>query len=141
MTEENEATQEEEATTEESSKVSITKKDSYISSVSASGKKSVNNGDEIAAALAGVSIDDMYVIAANFLAGGKKHDEVITEDDLRAKYGHLNVGMQRMSLGNRLRSACTSEKNAYVEVDDVVVYVDENFDRTSQEKPVKEEAA
>lgn len=131
MSEENTGTESE---VEVEDKVHINKKETYIAAVSAAGKKSVNNGDEVAAALAGIEIHDLYKVAANFLKSGSKHDVGITEDELNEKYGHLNVGMQRMSLGNRLRAACTSEKNAYVEVDDLVVYVDENFSRTSQVK-------
>lgn len=61
------------------------------------GHVSVNNGDEIAAKLLGKDLDQVYAMAAKAL----KEDEA----DLRSKYGHLNVGMQRMNLGNRMRAA------------------------------------
>jgi hypothetical protein len=41
------------------------------------------------------SLDEIYSIASDILD--------IIESDLRAKYGHLNPGMQRMNLGNRIR--------------------------------------
>ena len=61
------------------------------------GHVSVNNGDEIAQKLLGKDLDQVYAMAAKAL----KEDEA----DLRSKYGHLNVGMQRMNLGNRMRAA------------------------------------
>ena len=116
----------------EENKTNIIKKETYVKAVSSTGKSSVNNGDEVAAALAGIDIDCMYKVSANFLKDGKEHDTEISQEELREKYGHLNIGMQRMSLGNRIRSACTSSKNAYVEVHDLVTFVDENCERTGQ---------
>jgi hypothetical protein len=63
----------------------------------AGGHVSVNNGDEIATKLIGKDLDTVYAAAAKAL----KEDE----KDLRAKYKHLNPGMQRMNLGNRMRAA------------------------------------
>jgi hypothetical protein len=63
----------------------------------AGGNVSINNGDEIAQKLLGKDLDAVFVMAAKAL----KEDEA----DLRAKYKHLNVGMQRMALGNRMRAA------------------------------------
>ena len=63
----------------------------------AGGHVSVNNGDEIATKLLGKDLDQVYAMAAKAL----KEDEA----DLRKKYGHLNPGMARMNLGNRMRAA------------------------------------
>ena len=35
----------------------------------------------------------------------------VSKDSLVAKYEHLNVGMQRMNLGNRLRKAMKDRQN------------------------------
>ena len=63
----------------------------------AGGHVSVNNGDDIAKKLLGKDLDQIYTMAAKAL----KEDEA----DLRKKYKHLNPGMQRMNLGNRMRAA------------------------------------
>lgn len=69
----------------------------YQKSKTAKGKPSLNNGDRVATALAGVDVGAVYTIAAKVL------DEDILS--LTEKYGHLNSGMQRMALGNRIRAA------------------------------------
>ncbi len=63
----------------------------------AGGHVSVNNGDEVAQKLLGKDLDQVYAMAAEAL----KEDEA----DLRKKYAHLNPGMARMNLGNRMRAA------------------------------------
>jgi colicin import membrane protein len=66
----------------------------YVAGRTATGTKSLNNGDPVAAALAGIGIDDLYTVA-----------EKVTGTDHRERYAKLNVGMQRMNLGNRIRGA------------------------------------
>lgn len=61
----------------------------------ASGHFSYDNGDDTATKLRGKTLDEVYEFAA------KKLGETVKA--LKAKYAHLNPGMQRMSLGNRLR--------------------------------------
>lgn len=63
----------------------------------AGGNVSIHNGDKVAKMLLGLSIDDVYKKAASVLKE--------PESALRKKYNHLNVGMQRMNLGNRIRAA------------------------------------
>lgn len=63
----------------------------------AGGHVSVHNGDEIAQKLIGKDLDQVYTMAARTL----KEDEA----ELRKKYKHLNIGMARMCLGNRMRAA------------------------------------
>jgi hypothetical protein len=67
----------------------------YVAGVSGSGKKTKNCGDTVAATLNGLSLDDVAEIAGHML--GQPAAEVA------AKYSHLNVGQQRMNLGNRIR--------------------------------------
>lgn len=60
-----------------------------------SGNASVDCNDDVAAKLRGWSLAKVYTAVA------KQIKE--PEASLKKKYGHLNVGMQRMNLGNRLR--------------------------------------
>lgn len=69
----------------------------YISARSASGAKSQHNGTPVALALEGATLDETYELASDIL------DTPVKE--LQEKYGHLNVGQQRMNLGNRIRGA------------------------------------
>ena len=68
----------------------------YQKATSASGGASLNNGDLVANGIVGMEVDEIIQIATKM--GVAKKDE-----DLSTKYSHLNVGMQRMNLGNRLR--------------------------------------
>lgn len=70
----------------------------------ASGHTSYDNGDDVAQTLRGKTLDEVYATAS------KKLKE--PEKDLRAKYKHLNPGMQRMSLGNRLRKVLNAKAAA-----------------------------
>lgn len=65
--------------------------------VSASGNATMDNGDELAKKLRGAELDDVYAQASKVLGE--------TQTALKAKYAHLNPGMQRMNLGNRMRAA------------------------------------
>lgn len=65
--------------------------------VSAGGNATMDNGDELAKKLRGVELDDVYAAASKVLGE--------SQAALRAKYAHLNPGMQRMNLGNRMRAA------------------------------------
>lgn len=51
--------------------------------------------DEVAKTMLGLDLNEMYEMAATVL-GTPRHE-------LEAKYGHLNPGLQRMNLGNRMR--------------------------------------
>ena len=65
--------------------------------VSASGNATMDNGDALAKKLRGAELDDVYAEASKVLGE--------SQAALRAKYAHLNPGMQRMNLGNRMRAA------------------------------------
>ena len=69
--------------------------ENYTSSKSASGKKTQHNNDVVAQALDGATLDEIIKPAAEALE--------CTQKELRTKYEHLNPGMQRMNIGNRLR--------------------------------------
>ena len=63
------------------------------------GKKAYDNGDQTATFLRSCSLERSYALVIAF-GMGDQHD----------KYGHLNNGMQRMNLGNKLRGVLQREK-------------------------------
>jgi hypothetical protein len=81
----------------------------YQKAKSASGASTKICGDEVSVALVGATLDETYGFVAKVTGVG--------EDVLRDKYGHANVGQQRMFLGNLIRGAYQSkdaEKGARV---------------------------
>lgn len=66
----------------------------YQRAKAASGAMSQHNGDVVAQTLAGLPLESVLAIA-----------NTMTSTDLTGKYAHLNVGQQRMNLGNRIRGA------------------------------------
>ena len=68
-------------------------RDRYKTTKTATGQKSLNNGDEVAAVLEGLHVDELFKIGVEVLG-----------EDFTEKYAKLNVGMQRMNMGNRLRA-------------------------------------
>lgn len=76
----------------------------YVAVKSAGGNSSLDNGDSLAKKLRGMDIEAVY----------KEYARVAGRDEaaaMRKRYAKLNVGMQRMNLGNRLR-ALTAPKSA-----------------------------
>ena len=80
--------------------------------VTNSGRPTVDVDDVVAKALRGDDLEVLYPRVAAWLQlmgretigrGAKKIE--VTEENLRIRYGRLNVGMQRMNLGNILRGA------------------------------------
>lgn len=69
----------------------------YVKGKNASGSTTYHNGDTVATALQAMNLAETYAVAAGILD--------VSEDELQAKYGHLNNGQQRMNLGNRIRGA------------------------------------
>jgi hypothetical protein len=59
--------------------------------------KSLDNGDLTAQLLRAYTLDETYTYVANATGAAA--------DSLKARYRHLNPGMQRMNLGNVLRKA------------------------------------
>lgn len=86
--------------------------DKYVNGVSGSGKRTKRADDPVAEALDGFTLDETYGVASRMTD--------ITQKDLKEKYGHLNVGMQRMNLGNRIRGA-VAKLDAAHEQDKAVV--------------------
>ena len=81
----------------------------YSASRSASGTKSLSNGDEVAAALEGLTNENLFSIGESLLG-----------EDFRSKYAELNTGMQRMNMGNRIRNKVKqidAEDNVKVGID------------------------
>jgi colicin import membrane protein len=77
----------------------------YVKGVSGTGKKTMRINDATAIALEGLNIEEVYAVASGLLD--------VKVPKLQAKYGHLNVGMQRMNLGNRIRGAVTKQDKAH----------------------------
>lgn len=69
------------------------------------GRISMDINDEAAEILRGEDIADCYFIVAKHMAAADGGHADTIELELLEKYKHLNVGMQRMNLGNRLRKA------------------------------------
>lgn len=69
----------------------------YVRAYSANGNHTLDCGDPVAEKLRGKSLDEVFEIAAEALG------ESVAA--LRARYNHLNAGMIRMNLGNRIRGA------------------------------------
>lgn len=69
-------------------------------------KAGINDVDDPVAKLlrAANTQDEMYAAAAKFLG--------VPAAELRAKYGHLNPGQQRMNCGNRMRAKWKKEQGA-----------------------------
>ncbi len=68
------------------------------------GRRTIDCADDVATALRGADIDAVYLNAAQTLG--------TSVDELRTQYGHLNIGMQRMNLGNRIRGAAAAKIKA-----------------------------
>lgn len=69
----------------------------YVKVKAASGNTSFDCGDDIAKKLRGLDLDAVYKLAAQALGESQR--------SLRSRYRHLNIGMQRMNLSNRMRGA------------------------------------
>lgn len=80
------------------------KLETYVKGVSGSGKRTMRCKDATAEALDGFTVEETYRVAAELT------DTPVKE--LQTKYGHLNVGMQRMNLGNRIRGAIAKQDKA-----------------------------
>jgi len=69
----------------------------YQPVTSAAGRKSLNNGDDIALFLEGMTHTEVLQAAERILG--------FESGELQERYAHLNIGAQRMNGGNRLRAA------------------------------------
>lgn len=69
--------------------------ENYTKAKAASGASSMHNGDPVALALAGATLEEAFKLAAEVCD--------VTQKEMREKYAHLNQGQQRMNAGNRIR--------------------------------------
>lgn len=70
---------------------------SYVAERNGEKVVSLDNGDMVAIALRDKTLEDVYKLTADLCK--------TSVAELRSRYEHLNVGMQRMNLGNRMRAA------------------------------------
>lgn len=78
--------------------------DKYERHETASGNTSFDNGDAVSSKLRGLDIGGVYDAAAAKLG--------VSVRSLKDKYSHLNLGMQRMNLANRIRGAAKAKEKA-----------------------------
>lgn len=78
-------------------------KHNYEVVTAASGRKSLDNGDEAAKLLRGKTLIEVYHIASEITG--------LTVMTLMDSYQHLNAGQQRMVLGNRIRKILNNRAN------------------------------
>ena len=114
----------------------------YVTARTAGGGKAQNCGDAVATALAGASVDEILKIVAEACGG--------TQKEWREKYAHLNVGQQRMNLGNRLRGVVNKMNKETEGSGDKYITeicsglreaVDKRLEKAEQERKEKAEAA
>ena len=79
----------------------------YKRAKSASGAMSQHNGDIVASRIVGFSVEQVAGVLAIMIPDTTVHG-------IMTKYAHLNVGQQRMAVGNRLRGALNKANKAYV---------------------------
>jgi hypothetical protein len=70
------------------------------------GNPSIDCDDKVAVMLRGKDLNAVYDLVAKQTA---KQDDAMSVSQLKAKYKHLNVGMQRMNLGNKLRGVLNAK--------------------------------
>jgi hypothetical protein len=75
------------------------------------GRVTFDSGDKVAKELRGLDISDVYKETARALKAAKLEEGTIASitESLEARYSHLNLGMQRMNLGNRIRGALAAQ--------------------------------
>lgn len=91
---------------EETKEVRIKPKlENYVGGVSGSGKRTKNCGDDIAQALDGFTLEEVQKVVSQM--------RDIPVKELAEKYSHLNIGQQRMNLGNLIRGAVAKLDKAH----------------------------
>lgn len=87
-----------------------------------SGGMSMNNGDVVATALIGMSVDEIKQVA----------DGMGFEDIDR--YDHLNVGQRRMNLGNRIRGLVSATDKAIEQAEALISKADDDGEDVDKDK-------
>jgi|SaaInlStandDraft_4_1057021.scaffolds.fasta_scaffold126267_1 hypothetical protein len=64
------------------------------------GSRFIDNGDDVSTQFRDLSLEEIYPIVNRTI---KETGEKSTIQSLKDKYSHLNPGMRRMVLGNRMR--------------------------------------
>ena len=84
-------------------------KEKYVNSrvKTPSGRRAVDIGDSVAVMLRGDNLSHVYKKVAVAL---NNMGVTVTEKELKGRYEHLNVGMQRMNLGNLVRGSISKTK-------------------------------
>jgi len=77
----------------------------YVTGRSASGAKTMHRDDAVARGLDGMTVDEVKQVASAL--------DIENVD----KYDHLNIGQQRMNLGNRIRGAVSKANKIFVELE------------------------
>lgn len=78
----------------------------------AGGNLTIDNGDKLADRLRSKTLPEVYEEAVKVLNTALEDGEKpLTVQALKLKYGKLNLGMQRMNLGNRMRAALGLSKS------------------------------
>lgn len=103
-----EATPKEKKAREPMAKVLSLHRKDYKTCTSFSGKPSLDNDDQLAQALRGLT-PDKVVATAERLCGLKS-------GELKARYAKLNNGQRRMNAGNRIRGAVKRQDVTFADV-------------------------
>lgn len=99
----------------------------YQRAKAASGAMSQHNGDAVAQTLVGLPLESVLAIANK-----------MTSTDLTGKHAHLNVGQQRMNLGNRIRGAVAKINKSIKKAEDALAAFEALTDeaKAGKETPV-----
>ena len=84
---------------EDGTRLNFTKIEEYVPGVSGSGKRTKNNGDPIATALNGMTLEEVEQLAARMKVEHPDYSQPRENGKI------LNIGMQRMNIGNKIRGA------------------------------------
>lgn len=78
----------------------------YVGTKTAKGTRTFDCNDTVATRLRGLELEQVYEAVAEEMVNAGETDSTVAAAAaaLQAKYGHLNLGMQRMNLGNKLRA-------------------------------------
>jgi hypothetical protein len=105
----------------------------YVNARTASGKMSKRSDDVVAQAFEGLTLDQKYAIACQ-VAG-------LDEKEMRTKYANLNVGLQGMSLANRVRPVVKKDELAAAKLNKLVAPIHKLRDAAAAKASAEKKAA